>query len=797
MSLYYFPLLIRNDRYFVARLDDDSQPGNREELDFNFVIYAQDRTSTPVLSIENLKNAVINQMRADTIHQDVHLQDCELSMQKLGNDSFELVIKKTGAFSCQAFNDMESGIHFSQHRNDDRVFIHYSSDKVQQQQFYLYVTLEVDGARFSARFLFAIVHSRECHRVVIDFGSEASQVGYKNCHVNTGVIQYDILSNIINTLPAGNWQRNNFLNYEPDDKFLYRSFYAIKKNITDDDKDNFLFRFNDDPLNDAIRLFITRNEVAAINQAPGQSFKDKYIIIPNLKLGIDNVSLHLSFNNRPEDYNISTHKAELISAILLRLLRLMIHTKSDFRKGGLIVTLLVPNLYTQGDIFSLLTELSQQTGRMIASLGIPEGVLHVEYETISESDAAFMGYQLSNSANLSFNNGDISLIIDCGKGTTDISMVLADGNENFSSFFRTGFAGAGNVLTYGFIEDFLTLVLKAIPGSNDASVSNFIKKQILDQNLTTDVLDFLQFIESRKKQYPELDRQSLMDFMEMKENAMNTERTVANLHKDAGNLLQYTADIFKDNPNKIWDIDITGIIHKAIDCICHCIMSSIREAITDDIRKRIKIVILTGRAFYFDALRVQLTNQLKEVLSPHTRIPPMSRHNVINNKSVAIYGAFSGAYKITDFTGIPIDRKEGLRHNKALFDNNLYLYEGLKIQPDNDIIYNAFLIRRNNQSLRRFKNNSIDIYFTRDHIFIRRMENQQVKYVISLESLIATAPGTHMAMQDLKRISMFPGMNEDIDTIDHIHTRLHHKEEPEIVVTENKRTILARLFNMI
>ena len=93
MSLFYFPLLIRNDRYYVARLDDDSQPENREEIDFNFVIYAQDRTSTPLLSIENLKNAVINQMRADTPHQDVHLQDCDLSMQKLSATSFELLIK--------------------------------------------------------------------------------------------------------------------------------------------------------------------------------------------------------------------------------------------------------------------------------------------------------------------------------------------------------------------------------------------------------------------------------------------------------------------------------------------------------------------------------------------------------------------------------------------------------------------------------------------------------------------------------------------------------------------------------
>jgi hypothetical protein len=167
----------------------------------------------------------------------------------------------------------------------------------------------------------------------------------------------------------------------------------------------------------------------------------------------------------------------------------------------------------------------------------------------------------------------------------------------------------------------------------------------------------------------------------------------------------------------------------------------------------------------------------------------------VNNKSVAIYGAFSGAYKITDFTGIPIDRKEGIRRNKALFDNNQYLYEGIKIQPDNDIIYNGFVIRRNNQSLRRFKNNTIDIYFTRDHIFIRRMEQQHVKYVISLDSLIASATGTHIPIQDLKRISMFPGLNEEIDTIDHIHSRIDEPEVTEEPVIQNKRTILSRLFN--
>ena len=100
----------------------------------------------------------------------------------------------------------------------------------------------------------------------------------------------------------------------------------------------------------------------------------------------------------------------------------------------------------QHDVFELLNELRNQTGNLLSSLGIAADTLYIEYETISESDAAFMGYQQTHADAVNLSNGEIALVIDCGKGTTDISMLLADDNENYSSFFRTGFAGAGNVL---------------------------------------------------------------------------------------------------------------------------------------------------------------------------------------------------------------------------------------------------------------------------------------------------------------------------------------------------------------
>ena len=60
MALYYLPLLIRSDRYFVARLESDKNNTNWHETDFNFVVNAEDRVLTPLLTIEDPGKIVLN-----------------------------------------------------------------------------------------------------------------------------------------------------------------------------------------------------------------------------------------------------------------------------------------------------------------------------------------------------------------------------------------------------------------------------------------------------------------------------------------------------------------------------------------------------------------------------------------------------------------------------------------------------------------------------------------------------------------------------------------------------------------
>ncbi len=779
MALYYVPVLIRSDRYFVAKLDEQ----DTAVADFNFVVPVDDRIVSPLLTIEDPSRVVLTQM-APSDKQDIPLQECAISFAKR-EDGVELIIKKMASFSVEENNDAVTGLRLDYSPAQKKISLNYYKQDVATDSLNVYITLQLEDTAYTAKFNFAIVPAKQCQRVVIDFGSEASQIGYKNGGPQSSINHYDILENIVGKLrinhPDKNWQRESFLNNETGQNNLYRTFYAVKKNIGAQERENFPFNFTDDISNDEIRLFITREEVSATQVA----FRDNYEIVPNLKLGIEK-SLHLKIGTTTEDYSIQTHKKELISGILLRMLRLMIGSKPEFRRGGIIVSLLVPNIYTQQDVFELLNELRKRTDLLLQSLDVDRDQLYLEYETISESDAAFMGYQQTNSGAVRLNNGDMALVIDCGKGTTDISMLIADENENYASFFRTGFAGAGNVLSYALVEDFLTLVLRAIPGTNDRAIRDFIAKEILAQNLTGDVLNFLQWIEDQKKRYKNLSVIGINAFGEITEQAQQTERSVGNLHRDPSNLLRYATAILKDR-NIRWDDEVTGIVDKAITCIVGCIVSSIKDVMTKDVKKRIKLVMLSGRAFYFESLRLRLEEELKAILGSEATIHTMPPNRMLNNKNVAIHGAFTGAYKITDFTGMPIDRKEGLSRNNDVLKNNIFLYRGIKIQPGNDILYNTAIVRRNNQQLKSFKNKTVDIFFTRDNIYLRLLENQQVKDVRSLYHVLTSGMESYFPVRDIKAISMFPSFDGELSSINELYEDIRGEEHLAAGGSKNKK----------
>ncbi|HRG83682.1 MAG TPA: hypothetical protein PLO99_14285, partial [Chitinophagaceae bacterium] len=117
--------------------------------------------------------------------------------------------------------------------------------------------------------------------------------------------------------------------------------------------------------------------------------------------------------------------------------------------------------------------------------------------------------------------------------------------------------------------------------------------------------------------------------------------------------------------------------------------------------------------------------------------------------------------------------------NNDVLNNNLFLYRGLKIDPSNDILYNTAVVRRNNQELKAFKNKTIDICFTRDNIYLRLMENQRVKDVKSLYSVLAPVPENYSMAQDLKAISMFPNYDGEMPSLAAVHRDIRKTDLPK------------------
>ena len=214
MALYYLPVLIRSDRYFVARLENTNAQPNLEE-DFNFVVHAEDRVLTPLLTIEDPGKIVLNQM-APSDRQDIPLRECHISLKK-EDDLFELVIRKNSSFVVEPFSDDESGLRLDYSADQKRVSIGFYKYKTERFPFRLKLTLQhSENERYSGLFQFTIVRSKDCNRVVIDFGSEASQVGYKSCGPQSSVVPYDIMENVISRLNIQDnisRQREEFLNH--------------------------------------------------------------------------------------------------------------------------------------------------------------------------------------------------------------------------------------------------------------------------------------------------------------------------------------------------------------------------------------------------------------------------------------------------------------------------------------------------------------------------------------------------------------------------------------------------------
>ena len=482
----------------------------------------------------------------------------------------------------------------------------------------------------------------------LDFGSEASQIiqgRYSSNNIQPNFV--DLFGNIKKNAESSyrNIDNNNFEQYEKEAGHkLFKSIFYTKRKIKASEIDR---RFKN-----SLKILSTKNDKADIAK-----FNKEYQQIPNLKLiynstFAESIKFDISIPGRATVQNLSlttVHDeiyAELLDEMLTSFLINQI-TEAIYVR----FTVLVPNIYTIEEINNTKSSIR----RIFNQFNINSSyILGLEITSISESDAAFLG---CNGYLNPVKGNAFYLCIDCGKGTTDFSIISSYNSLEFVPIYRNGFAGAGNLISYGIFESIKSFFY------NEFDLTSDSKKNLelfLDKNLKMGE-NFIHRLYSRiedfKKDYNTTLSDETIDSHWKTAKSKNV--TFEKLFSEDGNLIN-TEDFFavleevkyiKDWGNFIETayIDITNEIEKNISMV-------IDNLSKNNSKLNFSAVLMTGRGFLFNPFSDFLFKKLKN--NKHFKNADIINHksNNIDLKEICLQGIFTPNIKIhNDLINTPIE----------------------------------------------------------------------------------------------------------------------------------------------
>lgn len=295
---------------------------------------------------------------------------------------------------------------------------------------------------FIGNILINCIPSDHIYNMVLDFGSEASQMlisRHGNNDFNRG--ESELFSNCAEHfygIESGTIRERTYDQQEEGDNELFRSIFFLPKNIDGDQPSEgsvFAKPGEDDPLLD----FITKRD----DSEKGQR-------LPNIKIS------YLS-GEAPDEVDPAT----LHQAIVMRFIHEAVMEVKDRENGmqrseqcAIRMYILVPNVMEQAQVSNFIQSIQNNLETDAFRSLLPESLKNAVFDirSYSESDASFI-YWLEN-PDEPITEGEY-LIIDVGKGTTDFSIIKVEDGQNAVSIYRSGFVGAGNAITYAMFENYI------------------------------------------------------------------------------------------------------------------------------------------------------------------------------------------------------------------------------------------------------------------------------------------------------------------------------------------------------
>lgn len=404
----------------------------------------------------------------------------------------------------------------------------------------------------------------DLYNVVLDFGSEASQMLICKNNPDSAVVPEKVFANtLLHFYKVQRVKGERVFDQQDEDEKLFRSIFYLKKNAEMSSS----FEYDRPSRDDTFFSFLSKRT---------ESHEGR---IPNIKIAY----LTGSIINEVSDINI-LHRGIVLRFLHEAICRISEISNNKSNKVGINFTVLLPNVMPQNAVSSFLYNMRRiaNSRDFLDANGSNLQIECIAVNSYSESDASYLEClhqaALPGSSNkMKVMPGKRYLIIDIGKGTTDFSLVRLSSATSAISEYRAGFVGAGNAVSYAIFADYMETI-----AGNKAHA-------LIDKMLKAEpavLFELENKIEDAKKNWKQ--------------------------DRDATNF-DSISEVDSITTEAILDkIDELGVINDSHGNV-EKMLKQISERIIDQIPlDGVDYVVLSGRSFKFTKLKEQLENCLRK-----------------------------------------------------------------------------------------------------------------------------------------------------------------------------------------
>lgn len=518
----------------------------------------------------------------------------------------------------------------------------------------IHFKLKIAARNNSQKFIVYIAPQNKIADVVLDFGSESTQLAVyprgEEMTINAIVNLFDS----IKQSKEGNLACDkDYYQFDESDNNLYRSNFFVKKEISKDQiKDSFIPKPLDNPI---LKVFTTMQEI--------QDCKDNFMVLPNIKLsgygGLTLPQVEITTNQHHRNFQ-SPHQVgdkyfyrATISLFVNQALEVVKQKCINYVS----LHILMPNVYRQKDIVSILKCLYIDIKNILKDKD-NESIKGFDVTAVSESDASIIGvceYLHSLHVPGTPNYGNY-LILDAGKGTLDFSLLKYGFDNNhmytYKNIWRSGIIGAGNSITYAYFLALLHqyLDLKYCGDLNECDkLKNFIYYNILgnlnnrDEIILTSgdtayLLNMMMAVDNYKIHVSDPSIEA-KDQNSYKSDGHNLGKKTANLdeiHLDTFvSWLQGCVNVAR---NSRLELTHPEYVENMINELVNETITKIKVMLTGR-KEKIDYVIFSGRAFKEIQFKEKMKESLFEIDNEMQEIEFLRNNQAVSMKNICLLGA--------------------------------------------------------------------------------------------------------------------------------------------------------------